>query len=423
MRAKVLAQGPSLYLAPIITPRTAAKAVYVFAYCLKVGKDGTKRSLAALVQHIKKVRGEINGLESVPDELVDDVGRMTQNEFEGLVALQDEAKLVSQDDLLTAVNVCGNSIENAGKFAALLGEKLMEVMAKCKELNLNTAQMADLLKDFAAQSEFVTAIKADKNLLKAWKVMQVGKRAQQTRTNLAALAKTTEVMQDTKVVAALNAAGVELVDIIAAYKGFFKVKGYAERLEDLKVFCNKFHDRNIPGFNDMIKTMKNQNAMVQDGMQHALTQLNKADFEATKVKKFDMDFELAEGFDCPNTQCKFDVEMIDGNSVRFYEFKSYQDASKISLNQFKAYLSRIDDLDDLNYVFNINKITKFEDAQKQILAFLKNNADNIFKELGDGGIGLNKCLQLFGTSNPLQFISRLEIELFKVKYTSFIKLK
>ncbi len=379
MRAKVLAQGPALYSAPLITPKFAAKTVYVFAYCLKVGKDATKRSLAALLQHIKKVRGEINATEPIPDELVDDVGRLTQNEFDGVVALQDEARLLSADDMLAAVNNCG-SIERAGKFANVLGEKMMAVMARCKQLGLDKAQMETLIADFTANADFLAAVKSDDNVLKAWKVMLNGKRAMQTRTDLIALAKTTEVMQDAKVIAALNASGVELVEIIAAYKGFFKVKGYAERLEDLKLFCNKFHDRNIPGFNDMIKTMKNQNAMVQDGMQHALTQLNKAEFDAAKVKKFDMDFELAEGFDCPYTQCKFDVEMIDGNSVRFYEFKSYQDASKISLNQFKAYISRINRIDELRYIFNENKITNVNLAIDGIQSFLKRgtNTNDIF---------------------------------------------
>jgi archaellum component FlaC len=139
---------------------------------LKVGKDATKRSLAALLQHIKKVRGEINGLENVPDELVDDVGRLSQNEFEGIVALQDEAKLTNADDLLSAVNVCGNNIERAGKFAALFGEKLNTVFAKCKQLGLTKGQMETLLQDFTNFKNFLAAVKADVNALNDWKKLE-----------------------------------------------------------------------------------------------------------------------------------------------------------------------------------------------------------------------------------------------------------
>jgi hypothetical protein len=373
MRARVAANGNLFSSVVPLTPKTAAAIAYGFAYCLKVGKDATKRSLAGLLQHIRSARGQINGLEAVPDELVDEVGRLQSAEFEGLVALADEARLTSVEDAVAGFNIAGNSMERAGRLATLLGEQYAVVIAKCKELNLTAPQLESLISDFTSSTGFLAAVKSDGNVLKAWKVMLNGKRAMQTRTDLVALAKTTEVMQDTKVAAALNASGVDLVEIIAAYKGFYKVKGYAERLEDLKLFCNKFHDRNIPGFGDMLKTMKNQNAMVQDGMQHALIQLNKVEFDASKVKKFDMDFELAEGFDCPTTLCKFDVEMIDGNTVRFYEFKSYQDASKISLNQFKSYISRVSKPEELRYIFNKNKITDISIAKSQMANFIKNN--------------------------------------------------
>jgi DNA/RNA non-specific endonuclease len=171
MRAKVVANGV-LYSSLPITPRFAASTVYVFAYCLKVGKDATKRSLAALLQHIKKARGEINASETIPDELVDDVGRLTQNEFEGVVALQDEARLLSNDDMLAGINLCDNSIETAGKFAQFLGEKFNAVIAKCKQMGLSKGQMETLLQDFTKYKNFLAAVKADVNALNDWKKLE-----------------------------------------------------------------------------------------------------------------------------------------------------------------------------------------------------------------------------------------------------------
>jgi hypothetical protein len=151
---------------------TQSKIVVINTYCLKVGKDATKRSLAGLLQHIRSARGQINGLEAVPDELVDEVGRLQSAEFEGLVALADEARLTSVEDAVAGFNIAGNSMERAGRLATLLGEQYAVVIARCRQLNMTAQEMKALLADFSRNGDFLAAIKADNTLLEEWTIIR-----------------------------------------------------------------------------------------------------------------------------------------------------------------------------------------------------------------------------------------------------------
>jgi hypothetical protein len=168
MRTRVAANGNLFSSVVPLTPKTAAAIAYGFAYCLKVGKDATKRSLAGLLQHIRSARGQINGLEAVPDELVDEVGRLQSAEFEGLVALADEARLTSVEDAVAGFNIAGNSMERAGRLATLLGEQYAVVIAKCRQLNMTAQEMKALLADFSKNTELIAALRSDVNLLENW---------------------------------------------------------------------------------------------------------------------------------------------------------------------------------------------------------------------------------------------------------------
>ncbi len=51
--------------------------------------------------------------------------------------------------------------------------------------------------------------------------------------------------------------------------------------------------------------------------------------------------------------------------------------TNISLDQFKNYISTIDNLSELRYIFNVKKITT-EQAKEGMKAFLKANAESVF---------------------------------------------
>lgn len=68
-----------------------------------------------------------------------------------------------------------------------------------------------------------------------------------------------------------------------------------------------------------------------------------------------MEFE-AEGLPCKN--CKFDLEKYptDADEVTLIEFKSYGDASQISLTQFTNYIGSVISLKQMKFYFNEAKL-------------------------------------------------------------------
>ncbi|WP_221391418.1 hypothetical protein [Dyadobacter sp. NIV53] len=117
--------------------------------------------------------------------------------------------------------------------------------------------------------------------------------------------------------------------------------------------------------------MKTTNGNVQDGLQHVLTQVNKAEFDTGKVGKFDMEFE-GEGLPC--NKCKFDVQLAEGSKPRLIEYKSYSDASQIQLPQFLNYIASVNNLSEMKYVFNAAKLTT-EQAKEGMKVFMNNSSN------------------------------------------------
>ncbi len=156
-----------------------------------------------------------------------------------------------------------------------------------------------------------------------------------------AIKKVSELLTDNKVKQVLgNNYKEELMKICKA-QGFAPHSGYnpkslVNHLDDVKTFFNKFDG--LEDMGEMLNAMKNSNQSVQDGLQHALTQMNK--LEPSSVKRFDMKFET-EGLDCSN--CRFDVELdpVKTNGLKYLEYKSYKNASRIQLSQFKSYMGSI----------------------------------------------------------------------------------
>lgn len=169
-----------------------------------------------------------------------------------------------------------------------------------------------------------------------------------------------------------------------------------EHLEKLKNIANKYEG--VEGFNKSLRDALNNPApAVQDGLWHMITDLEKRNISKDKIKAFDLEFD---GEDLPCIKCKFDVELITQNSneLKYLEYKSYIDASKISQPQFLNYIANINDIKQLQYVFSKNKLT-LQEAKNGMKKFLLNNADNMFKPVNQGGIGKNKMKELFEFDN------------------------
>ena len=84
-----------------------------------------------------------------------------------------------------------------------------------------------------------------------------------------------------------------------------------------------------------------------------------------------------DGDDLPCIKCKFDVELNSQNAseLRYIEYKSYANASKISKPQFLNYISKLDNIEQLQYVFNKSKLS-LDEAKNGMKEFFK-NGDNV----------------------------------------------
>jgi hypothetical protein len=155
----------------------------------------------------------------------------------------------------------------------------------------------------------------------------------------------------------------------------------SEYLEAVYSYTKKFGDRNIQGFD--VPSFLNQ-PYSQVGFLHGMRYMNSFTFDPEKVESIDFNFG-DDGF-CPN--CKFDVKFKNTFSANvaqditltFVEFKSYLNATNIQVPQFLSYISRIKTFQQLNYVFDKNKLST-QSAQSQMQTFFKSNKQAIFNAM------------------------------------------
>ncbi|GIJ92908.1 hypothetical protein CAPN002_01260 [Capnocytophaga stomatis] len=149
-----------------------------------------------------------------------------------------------------------------------------------------------------------------------------------------------------------------------------------EHLDKLKTITNRYEG--VEGFNRSLRDALNNPApAVQDGLWHMITDLEKRNIAKTKIKAFDLEFD---GDDLPCINCRFDVELITQNTdeLKFIEYKSYKNAENISKKQFLNYIAKIDDIKQLQYVFNKNKLS-LNEAKNGMKKFFDENAKEIFE--------------------------------------------
>ncbi|WP_075603159.1 hypothetical protein [Saccharicrinis aurantiacus] len=71
------------------------------------------------------------------------------------------------------------------------------------------------------------------------------------------------------------------------------------------------------------------------------------------------------------------MKQIEARKLKYIEYKSYLDASGISLDQFRNYLHNITDLSELKYIFSADKLS-LDEAKKGMQAVMRNNAEVIW---------------------------------------------
>ncbi|QYS85513.1 hypothetical protein JJC03_09790 [Flavobacterium oreochromis] len=241
-------------------------------------------------------------------------------------------------------------------------------------------------------------VKAGKDFSKAWQWLNdLRPNIKRTKAVVEAL---NDVISNPSMITIL---GDELDDILKKFMTAHKNSkwgwnkfSFEEHMRMLKVIANTYEG--VDGFNKSIRdALNNPNPAVQDGFWHMMKDLENRGIPKDKVKSFDLEFD---GDDLPCIKCKFDVELNTNNAtdLRYLEYKSYANASKISKPQFLNYITKVENLEQLQYVFNKSKLS-LQEAKNGMKEFLLSNSDDMFKAINQGGLGKEKMKQLFEFGN------------------------
>ena len=403
-------------LTVVSDPRQTAKQLKEFVTTLDWGKAGTLASGFA---------GGIIGLD--PEELKkgfekDSVtGKYKYPEY----ALHATGKV---GGTLAVQAITGALIINIIEAPKKLGKKIDDIAAILNKLK---AKLKTLGWDDIKINKFADDFNGNENLLKrfdlepsnadalnpkAWDIMSDTKTK---KLHPATLSKVTELLKDADFMGKLQGGEATLKDILKNAANQLdgntasKLVNLSEHLENLKVVVKNHHD--VPGFDKVITDLKISTFEKQDGISHTLNHMK--ELPAGKIEKVDYVFEPEiNGGGLPCTNCRFDVQMKDiipppPGWVKYYEYKSYLKVQNIDINQFKNYISTIGSMDELKYIFNAKKLTTAQ-AKDGMKAFLKTNAPDLFKPISQGGVGLSKCQQLFGSDvlSPKDLIDKLNTQ-------------
>lgn len=186
------------------------------------------------------------------------------------------------------------------------------------------------------------------------------------------------------------------------------LKHVDEYLDDVEHFVTNYKD--IDGFDEVLSDLKkiNENGSHNYNMEGASFMLRvlKAD-ESTflgKVTKFEGSIDdLTNG-------CRYDLTFTNGNKTIFGEFKSYGTNSlgnflasnSATLQQFETYLGKINSIDELRYLFDVEKISDLGTIKSRFKTVFENN-DTIFDS-----IYANSSLRNSLLNNPTSEVQALQ---------------
>ena len=173
------------------------------------------------------------------------------------------------------------------------------------------------------------------DLADAWLLVKNGDATKppEISTNLDALVSLNVLMKDAKTMSVLGEKGIQ--DILAAHKNSKIPLDY--HLLNIRTVIN--NHSGVPGFDKLLKELKNPGLYTQKGIAHTLNAIK--DYEPGDIKAFDLTFE---GDGLPCVGCRFDIEL--NGKVKYVEFKSYalDSIPKIPLPQFKNSFTAIQKL-------------------------------------------------------------------------------
>ena len=307
------------------------------------------------------------------------------------------------DETLPAYRVVSGELEAIATTLTSKGARLAKIaklsdvvddlgalLNRVDKLGLRDADLNSLLDDLIANNTFrndIARLNLTDGLIdkigQSYKILKDGNRST-LRKSVETLESLAKVLDNTK---AQSVFSDELNAIMTKFakeahtKSFFGKMSFKAHMDLLLDQINKYEG--VAGFNKSIRdAMNNPNTNVQDGFWHSMADMKNRNLPKERIKKVDMEFD---GEDLPCVNCKFDVELYSGSSgsLKYIEYKSYLDASKISKPQFLNYLSSIRSLDELKYVFNSKKLS-IDQARAGVKTFVKENELTILENMPTG---------------------------------------
>jgi hypothetical protein len=342
--------------------------------------------IAEIVVNGEKTKVLLNESE---EKLRKSVGELIEEASETLLARLKKLGL-TEDEINNVLDKIGNSLDNTNKLTNIL-EK-----APFKD---DLAKLKDFLNDITQSADLQDLIREGKDFSKEWYLLKKAGRDSKLLRSRATIESISEIINDASMRKIL---GSEMDDIMEKFITAHKDSGWGwnkfslqEHMRMLKVIANKYEG--VQGFNKSLRdALNNPNPSMQDGLWHMMKDLEKRGIPREKIKAFDLEFDAD---DLPCLKCKFDVELNGtGNELKYLEYKSYKNPSKISKPQFLNYISMVDNLEQLQYVFNKSKLS-LDEIKASMKDFLLNNSDSMFKPVSQGGIGKDKIKQLFEFGN------------------------
>ena len=206
------------------------------------------------------------------------------------------------------------------------------------------------------------------------------------RKDVAFLEKLTDLMEPS-IINKLPNGQADLDDIVAAlvhpHTGSTHpfMKNVAIHLEDVKHLISNFSE--VDGFDNVISALKIKNFYAQDGASFLLTKLkalNPSDVSKLEGKILD-----ADNLDGICEKCLFDIQLKSGKKI---EMKSYSETTLNSIaanskfrKQFKAYLTSIDEINELEYVFNKKKFDNLGEIKNRFKELFQHDNYSIYEEI------------------------------------------
>lgn len=222
------------------------------------------------------------------------------------------------------------------------------------------------------------AFERNPDLADAWLLVKNGDATKhpEISTNLDALVSLNVLMKDAKTMSVLGEKGIQ--DILTAHKNSKIPLDY--HLLNIRTVIN--NHSGVPGFDKLLKELKNPGLYTQKGIAHTLNAIK--DYKPGDIKSFDLTFE-GDGLPCAG--CRYDVELevAKAGDLRFVEFKSYalDSIPKIPLPQFKNYLSSAKSISEFKYVFNKLDTPNVADVKSKFQQVFNKDPEGIFDAMSD----------------------------------------